>query len=1073
MTLVCLLGPSRVAAGEWSTLLGGDPTITYEDVFFFDKTHGWLVGWDAGVGSGFVLFNGSGLPNDWQDQTPSGGVPGLRRVHFISATEGWAVGDDFTVLHYTEAGGWVSLYSDVPSMRAVFFWDSQTGWVGSDVDGSFHKTTNGGNGWSEFDVPGNIQDIAFVSESVGWAAVDSFALSYVYETNDGGVSWYIPIVSIPNFMYGLEVEDESSVWAVGANGDIYLGTAPFPFGNWEEYDTTTAEDAELHDIDFAQGDPGFGWAVGLNSTIVHKVDGGTNWFKDTVLEPGIDLLAVSTVDRSFAWAVGNEAASGGYLLKFSCVDVADCIGSNLCDIDEQCTSGECTWATDTCFDGNECTDDLCDPAAGCSNPANANPCDDGDPCTHTDTCAGGACSGTAYVCDDGNPCTDDSCNGDSTCTFTDNSAACDDGDACTHTDTCSAGACSGTAYVCDDANPCTDDSCNGDATCTFVDNSAACDDGDACTHTDTCSAGACSGTAYVCDDANPCTDDSCNGDSTCTFGDNSVLCDDGDACTHTDTCAGGTCAGTAYSCDDGNPCTDDICNGDDTCSYLDNGIPCDDGDPCTHTDTCAGGICGGTAYSCDDDNPCTDDSCNGDDTCTRVDNSNPCDDGDPCTHTDACAGGLCAGTSYSCDDENPCTDDICNGDSTCSYSDNSLPCDDGDPCTHTDTCTGSVCSGTEYSCDDENDCTVDSCNGDDTCSHTNVENGTECEDGNDCTEKGSCQEGICISAPPKPDGTECDDDYYCTVGDTCHAGECIGGPDRECPETDDPCTYLRCDEVLDTCVQDSAPICSECQECEPGTGNCLVREDSEGADCEDENGCRGVCDGEGVCLVEAYCGSGIAGCENVTVEYGEGVDCRLPEGAVELRGLFVGVRTDSEGFVPVRIDISSDEWPLTDLFVRLDLESAVYVLDSAAMLSAGPSLEELPYEELYEVLFHITDEGEGLPVGEEGWALEILFEMQGHDLVYGVDAWAPCAAPHEEPGCHFGFALPREDRQGGVDAPDLQFIGSMDDEDREPVEIEEFENLVLGCSCGRQGGGDTVLVLLILVTWGLRRRSTT
>ena len=117
----------------------------------------------------------------------------------------------------------------------------------------------------------------------------------------------------------------------------------------------------------------------------------------------------------------------------------------------------------TCDDGNPCTDDVCDPAAGCSNPPNTATCDDGNACTTGDVCVAGTCTGTdrpATACDDGNPCTDDSCLAQTGCAHADNTATCDDGDACTTGDACAGGACSGEAIDCDDGDACTLDSCD-------------------------------------------------------------------------------------------------------------------------------------------------------------------------------------------------------------------------------------------------------------------------------------------------------------------------------------------------------------------------------------------------------------------------------------------------------------------------------------------------------------------------------------------------------------------------------------------------------------------------------------
>jgi subtilisin family serine protease len=54
-------------------------------------------------------------------------------------------------------------------------------------------------------------------------------------------------------------------------------------------------------------------------------------------------------------------------------------------------------ATGTCDDANPCTDDTCDPAAGCQHVANAAPCTDGAQCTVGDRCSGGQCQAGAPV----------------------------------------------------------------------------------------------------------------------------------------------------------------------------------------------------------------------------------------------------------------------------------------------------------------------------------------------------------------------------------------------------------------------------------------------------------------------------------------------------------------------------------------------------------------------------------------------------------------------------------------------------------------------------------------------------
>ena len=91
----------------------------------------------------------------------------------------------------------------------------------------------------------------------------------------------------------------------------------------------------------------------------------------------------------------------------ACLTDAQCADGDLCDGIERCVAGTCVPPTAplACDDGDPCTIDGCDPAAGCSHADVACPatcglgddgvrCSDGTACTVDDTCAGGNCVGT-------------------------------------------------------------------------------------------------------------------------------------------------------------------------------------------------------------------------------------------------------------------------------------------------------------------------------------------------------------------------------------------------------------------------------------------------------------------------------------------------------------------------------------------------------------------------------------------------------------------------------------------------------------------------------------------------------
>jgi hypothetical protein len=153
----------------------------------------------------------------------------------------------------------------------------------------------------------------------------------------------------------------------------------------------------------------------------------------------------------------------------ACKGHGDCDDGNVCTYGQECLDGSCTAGLPIdCSDANACTDDLCDPAAGCTPTANDAACWDGNACTNGDLCKEGTChAGGPKACDDGNGCTDDSCDPVAGCTYSHNAAKCADGNACQEEAFCQYGACPpGKAKKCDDGLPCTVEWCEGKAGCT-------------------------------------------------------------------------------------------------------------------------------------------------------------------------------------------------------------------------------------------------------------------------------------------------------------------------------------------------------------------------------------------------------------------------------------------------------------------------------------------------------------------------------------------------------------------------------------------------------------------------------
>jgi photosystem II stability/assembly factor-like uncharacterized protein len=114
----------------------------------------------------------------------------LLDVKFVSAEEGWAVGDKNTILHTKDgAKTWeVQLGGDPESsdreLKEVFFLDAKHGWTRGAAE-KLMRTSNGGASWEEV---GKLSDhergLNFVSPQTGFTA-----LYVIQRTDDGGKTW--------------------------------------------------------------------------------------------------------------------------------------------------------------------------------------------------------------------------------------------------------------------------------------------------------------------------------------------------------------------------------------------------------------------------------------------------------------------------------------------------------------------------------------------------------------------------------------------------------------------------------------------------------------------------------------------------------------------------------------------------------------------------------------------------------------------------------------------------------------------------------------------------------------------
>jgi hypothetical protein len=89
-----------------------------------------------------------------------------------------------------------------------------------------------------------------------------------------------------------------------------------------------------------------------------------------------------------------------------------CEDDDPCTGGDKCLAGQCLKGTEhlVCDDGEECTSDSCVVGIGCVFTPIEVECTDHNKCTPVDQCVAGDCQGFGTInCDDGNDCTEDSC----------------------------------------------------------------------------------------------------------------------------------------------------------------------------------------------------------------------------------------------------------------------------------------------------------------------------------------------------------------------------------------------------------------------------------------------------------------------------------------------------------------------------------------------------------------------------------------------------------------------------------------------------------------------------------------
>lgn len=338
VALVMLLASTAFA--QWQYAYNRQYGVEFQSVHFPTSAVGYVVG------GGGAIFKTTDGGSNWALQT-SPVTTTLNRVYFTDANTGWAVGAGGTILETVDGGvNWVvngnSGVITTQTLRAVQFIGNK-GWIGG-IAGTLFYTNDGGVNWTAPTTnpyTDDVNDIAFVSTSVGYAAVDGDGIMY---TVDGGVNWTAASVSFGTYPYTrtdieviMAVNDTVAVasgWGslVGLQPTIILTTS-------DAGKTWTSPDPVI----YHWSTYGYGWGLGMFGDgeivltgggsgsagfVLHSTDKGQSWtsspaiagedIRDCCAVPGTNrmvacgdegILALST-DKGRTWSFVFNPGTG-------------------------------------------------------------------------------------------------------------------------------------------------------------------------------------------------------------------------------------------------------------------------------------------------------------------------------------------------------------------------------------------------------------------------------------------------------------------------------------------------------------------------------------------------------------------------------------------------------------------------------------------------------------------------------------------------------------------------------------------------------------------------------------------
>jgi photosystem II stability/assembly factor-like uncharacterized protein len=283
---------------NWISLNKGDNSIIFQDILFVNENVGWALGFTEHFEFD-IVYKTTDNGNTWLEQSRNA-IPNynpLNILYFINEANGWAVGSS-RIMKTTDGGESWSVFSTDGYLHNIIFLDSLNGFA---VGTKLLKSADGGNNWTQLDLPPNVDriyDIDFADPTTTFIAGSGIGSSgYIYKSTDFGDSWILNYTSSNN-LTKIFMVDSMNGWAAGTSSSILRTTDGGM--NWKKSSFSGFQfTASIFFIN-----KNVGWVLREGGEILMTSDGGTSWNSSAMKYPLANDLFF--INEHVGWMCGDN-----------------------------------------------------------------------------------------------------------------------------------------------------------------------------------------------------------------------------------------------------------------------------------------------------------------------------------------------------------------------------------------------------------------------------------------------------------------------------------------------------------------------------------------------------------------------------------------------------------------------------------------------------------------------------------------------------------------------------------------------------------------------------------------------